>query len=113
MEIVGFGLAGRADGQELVQILGNSRRHKNLLIERGLARRLFDRLQLWVVKPATVEINQSLTSSAPALRSRGFFYCLYFQLILFWLSSLLSPDKIRYSDYTRIALITPRKTDPT
>jgi len=59
-------------------MLGDSRCHKNLLIRRVLAKRPFDLIQLRVSIPATVEINQSLTSFAPALsEGKGFFYCLY------------------------------------
>ena len=73
VEVVGFSLAGRARGLELVQILGDSRCHENLLIKKGSCEEIIWSDTIAGVSLATVEINQSLTSSAPALTVGAFF----------------------------------------
>ena len=73
-------------------MLGNSRCHKNLLIKKGSCQEAVHLLKLRLT-PTTTADNSLLIVTAPALTGRGFFYCLYFQLILLWLSSLLSPDR--------------------
>jgi hypothetical protein len=55
-------------------MLGDSGYHKNLLIKRVLARRLFDRLQLWVPTPSIVAAKRSLELLLPLLLKVGAFF---------------------------------------